>query len=93
MFGRATIRLGIGPHSSYQVDEEEHSSLNFVSARKHAFCLSQLCKMGEYSVGIFTVAYGVHQGSVLAPFLFAVYLDNLCEMCGILIAVDFHCIC
>jgi len=30
----------------------------------------------------FTVAYGVRQGFVLAPFLFAGYLDNLCEMCG-----------
>ena len=29
----------------------------------------------------FNIAYGVRQGSVLSPFLFAIYVDDICGLC------------
>ena len=46
------------------------------------FICHSCVKWENMQSAFFTVAYGVRQGSVFAPFLFAVYLDDLCEMCG-----------
>jgi len=37
--------------------------------------------MGRDPINFFSVMYGVRQGSVLALFLFAIYLDDLSEIC------------
>jgi len=38
-------------------------------------------KWGDIRSTFISVMYGVHQGSVLAPFLFTIYLDDLSEIC------------
>jgi len=46
-------------------------------------CVCFSCvKWGEIRSSFFSVMYGVCQGSVLAPFLFAIYLDDLSEICS-----------
>jgi len=45
-------------------------------------CVCFSCvKWGEIRSTFFSVMYCVRQGSVLAPFLFAIYLDDLSEIC------------
>jgi len=48
------------------------------------FCGCYSCvKWENIHSDFFTVMFGVHQGSVLAPFLFAVFLDELSDTCSL----------
>jgi len=64
VFGRATIRLGIGPHSSLlficSVYEATHVNLNHCHCHFSRSCVVQYrlrCVIGEYCIGSSTADY------------------------------------
>ena len=49
---------------------------------KLIFMLLQMYQMGNAWSTVFEINFGVRQGLVLSPFLFAVYLDDLSKLCS-----------
>ena len=82
-------------HLSKAFDKVRHHALFIKLMRRHSpvkllttiitkliFMLLQMYQMGNAWSTVFEINFGVRQGLVLSPFLFAVYLDDLSKLCS-----------
>jgi len=57
--------------------------VKLLSLIENLFCCCSSCiKWNNVWSGVFQINLGVRQGSVLSPFVFAIYLDDLSKLCS-----------